>query len=118
VNGRAVSAQIDTCYTGTLLVYDAAIGTLGLKGAAAHAQPKDFPYTDGGVTMNESTVSSVAFGSYVLAGKPATVYFSGTGRHSVHQPDGLFEATVGNALLAHSVVTLDLHSMRINVKPG
>jgi len=118
VNGRVVDAQIDTCYTGTLLLYDRAIGGLGLEGVAAHARPKYFPYTDGGVNMNEATLQSVAFGPYVLLHPPARIYFPGTGRNPVHQPDGLFEATVGNALFAHSVVTLDFHAMKINVKPG
>ena len=118
VDGRALSAQIDTCYTGTLLVYDKAISELGLEGAAVHSQVKYFPYTDGGVNMNEATVGSVAFGSYVLARRPARVYFSAAGKNPVHQPDGLFEATVGNALFAHSVVTLDFHSMKIQVQPG
>jgi len=36
----------------------------------------------------------------------------------VHQPDGLFEATVGNALFVHSVVTLDFHTMKVSVQPG
>jgi hypothetical protein len=79
---------------------------------------KYFPYTDGGVNMNEATAGSVAFGSYVLARRPARVYFSAAGRNPVHQPDGLFEATVGNALFAHSVVTLDFHSMKVYVQPG
>jgi hypothetical protein len=118
VDGRAVNAQIDTCYTGTLLIYDRAIGELGLAGAAAHGQAKYFPYTDGGVNMKEAAVESVAFSSYMLARRPARVYFSATGRNPVHQPDGLFEATVGNALFARSVVTLDFHSMKIQVQPG
>lgn len=118
VDGKAVSAQIDTCYTGTLLVYDKAIPELGLEGAAAHGQVKFFPYTDGGVNLSEAAVGSVTFGSYVLARRPARVYFSAAGRNPVHQPDGLFEATVGNALFAHSVVTLDFQSMKIYVQPG
>ena len=118
VDGTAVSAQIDTCYTGTLPVYDRAIPELGLEGAAAHGQVKYFPYTDGGVNMYEAAAQSVAFGSYVLARRPARVYFSAAGRNPVHQPDGLFEATVGNALFAHSVVTLDFHSMKVYVQPG
>jgi len=118
VNGKAVSAQIDTCFTGTLLVYDAALGELGLRGAAAAGRAKYFPYTDGGVMMNEAAVQQVAFGSHVLLRPPASVYFSGTGKNTVHQPDGLFEATVGNALFSRSVVTLDFHAMRINVQPG
>lgn len=118
VNGRALNAQIDTCYTGTLLVYSEAIGSLGLGRAALQGQPKYFPYTDGGVNMNEASVENVGFGSYVLSPQPALVYFPGTSGSPVHQPDGLFEGTVGNALFVHSVVTLDFHSMRISVQPG
>ena len=118
VNGRGVNAQIDTCYTGTLLIYDAAVAGLKLQAAAAHGRPKYFPYTDGGVNMNEAAVGDIAFGRYVLARPHATVYFSGTGKNPVHQPDGLFEATAGNALFEHSVVTLDFHAMKIRLQPG
>ncbi len=120
VDGRALSAQIDTCYTGTLVVYTQAIDRLGLGRAAAEgrSRPKYFPYTDGGVNMNEATVESIGFGSYVLAPRPAPVYFPGESGNPVHEPGGLFEATVGNALFVHSVLTLDFHSMRISVEPG
>ncbi len=118
INGKPASAQIDTCYTGTLLVYTDAIPELGLERAAGQGRPRYFPYTDGGVNMNEATAETIAFGAYVLAPRPAIVYFPGTGRNPVHEPDGLFEATVGNALFAHSVVTLDFHAMRFSVQPG
>ena len=62
-------------------------------------------------------MASVGFGSYLLARRPAHVYFSAAGRNPLHQPDGLFETTVGNALFAHSVVTLDFHSMKIYASP-
>jgi len=118
VNGKVVTAQIDTCYTGTLLVYTHAIGGLGLEQAARQGKPKYFPYTDGGVNMNEAAAESVGFGSYVLSPRPALVYFPGENGNPVHQPDGLFEATVGNALFVHSVVTLDFHTMKVSVQPG
>lgn len=118
VNGHAIHAQIDTCYTGTLLVYTQAIAALGLERAAVQGRPKYFPYTDGGVNMNETTADSVGFGSYVLSARPAPLYFPGTSGNPVHQPDGLFEATVGNALFVHSVLTLDFHSMKVSVQPG
>jgi hypothetical protein len=118
INGKALSAQIDTCYTGTLLIYTQAIGQLGLQRAAGQGRPRYFPYTDGGVNMNEATAETVAFGAYVLAPRPAIVYFPGMSGNPVHEPDGLFEATVGNALFAHSVVTLDFREMRLSVQPG
>ena len=118
VNGKAVSAQIDTCYTGTLLVYTDAIRGLGLEQAAKQGKPKFFPYTDGGVNMSEGAAESVGFGSYTLSPRPALVYFPGESGNPVHQPDGLFEATVGNALFVHSIVTLDFHAMKVSVQPG
>jgi hypothetical protein len=33
----------------------------------------------------------------------------------VHQPGGLFEATAGNQLCVHPVLTPDLHQMRFDV---
>jgi hypothetical protein len=118
VNGRVVSAQIDTCYTGSLLVYTDAIDALGLGAAAKQSKPAYFPYTDGGVNMNAAPADSIAFGSYVLSQRSTLVYFPGQGPNPVHQPDGLFEATVGNALFVNSVVTLDFHSMKVSVQPG
>lgn len=114
VNGKPVRAQIDTCCTGTMLVYDDAIEKLGL---AKRRTAQLFPYTDGGVNMLAGSTRSVGFGNRVIA-KDAMVYFVGAGRNPVHQPDGLFQATVGNALFAHSVVTMDFHAMTLEVKPA
>lgn len=113
VNGKSVRAQIDTCYTGTLLVYDDALMSLGLKKIG---KPEFFPDTDGGVTMLAAPARSLGFGSREFSHEQPTIYFVGAGKNPVHQPDGLFEATVGNALFAHSVVTLDFHSMTMDVR--
>jgi hypothetical protein len=118
VNRRPVNAQIDTCYTGTLLLYDQAIADLGLQDTPRAGPPKFFPNTDGGVNMQEAAIDNVGFGGRALSARPATVYFSAPGKNLVHQPDGLFDATFGNALFAHSVVVLDLQSMKIDVRPG
>lgn len=112
VNGRSVHAQIDTCFTGTLLVYDAALEKLGLK---KEGKPEFFVFTDGGVNMLAASARSLGFGERTLGSK---VYFVGAGDNPVHQPDDLFEATVGNALFAHSVVTLDFHAMTLDVQPA
>jgi predicted aspartyl protease len=114
VNGRPLRAQIDTAYTGSLLVYDNALGALGLT---KQGRPEYFPYTDGGVNMLAAPAQSIGFGTQVIATHP-TMYFVGEGDNPVHQPDGLFEATVGNALFAHSVLTLDFHAMKLDVKPS
>ena len=116
VDGHAFAAQFDTCFTGTLVVYDAAIDQLGMRGASMNGKPQSFPYTDGGVTLNAAPSGRITFAGGVLASRPATVYFPAAGNNPVHQPDGLFEATVGNALFAHSVVTLEFKSMSVYVR--
>lgn len=113
VNGKNVRAQIDTVFTGTLLIYDSALATLGLtKEGAAEL----FKYTDGGVNLLAGRSDSVGFGKRGLVGGARTLYYVGEGKNPVHQPDGMFEATVGNALFAHSVVTLDFHAMTLDVR--
>ena len=115
VNGKPVHAQIDTCYTGTLLVYDAALDGLGLT---KHGKPEFFPNTDGGVNMLAGGAEALGFDQGKIGGAHPTLYFVGSGENPVHQPDALFEATVGNALFKRSVVTLDFHSMTMDVKSG
>lgn len=114
VNGESVHAQIDTCFTGTLLVYDTALGKLGLN---KHGKPEYFPDTDGGVNMLAAPAQKLGFGKLTLIDNRPNMYFVGDGKNPVHQPDDLFEATVGNALFAHSVVTLDFHAMTLDVQP-
>ena len=114
LGGKVVHAQIDTVFTGTMLVYDAALDALGLKKSGA---PTLFKYTDGGVNLLAGHAGEIRFGKRVLASMN-TLYFVGDGENPVHQPDNLFEATVGNALFANSVVTLDFHAMTIDVEPS
>lgn len=115
VNGKSVHAQIDTMYTGSLLVYDDALASLGLS---KHGNREFFAYTDGGVDMLAAAVPQLGFADVPLLKEKPIMYFVGAGKNPVHQPDGLFEATVGNALFAHSVVTLDFHAMTLNVQPS
>jgi hypothetical protein len=115
VDGHPIHAQIDTMYTGTMVVYDAALAGLGLH---KQGSPTLFDFTDGGVEMLAATARSLGFGNHRLLGPNPVVYFAGAGKNPVHQPDGLFEATVGNPLFAHSVVTMDFHAMTLDVRPA
>lgn len=114
LNGKSLRAQIDTCYTGTMLVYDAAVANLGLT---KQGKPELFRYTDGGASMLAASAQSMGFGKQVIA-ESQTMYFVGDSKNLVHQPEGLFEGKVGNALFAHSVVTLDFHAMTLDVQPA
>jgi len=101
VNGKPVVAQVDTMFTGSMIVYPDAVEALGLTTATKTKEREHFPFTDGGVDMLKSTAPE-AFAGKPLGDQP--VYFATPG---VHIPDGLFEATVGMRLLAGRVVTFD-----------
>ena len=104
VGGKTLRAQIDTCFTGSLLVYDAALDELGLK---RQGTSELFRYTGGGVNLLASQLSAIGFGRREIA-NGATIHVVGEGPVPVRQPDDFFEGTVGNALFAHSVVTMDV----------
>jgi hypothetical protein len=112
INGERVSAQVDTMYTGSLLVYTASIEKLSLSGAAKTTDVKLFPLTDGGVNMKVAEAQREGFGGVTLAKDGAKVYFP---TETVHEPDGLFDATVGLELFRDAVLTLDFHDMTIAV---
>jgi hypothetical protein len=114
IDGRAVRAQIDTAYTGTMLVYSAYVAPLGLHAPTSSANREFFPFTDGGVFMFRGRARSEGFADRILDDHAPIVYFAGPG---VHQPENPFEATVGNAFFARSVVTMDFHDMTIDVTP-
>jgi hypothetical protein len=110
INGRAVTAQVDTLYTGSLLIYSASIDKLGL-GARAKTDSKEFfPYTDGGVTMKVGSAEAETFHGLGLGRR---LYFPTPG---VHEPDSLFDATVGLGVLNDTVLTLNFHDNTISVQ--
>src|SRR5271163_562081 len=113
INGKKVSAQVDTMYSGTLLVYTASIEKLQLADAAKTDKARDFPFTDGGVKMKEAPAESEGFRGLTLSGPAPLVYFP---TPDVHEPDGLFDATVGLELFYQAAVTLNFHDMTISVE--
>lgn len=115
VDGKSLEAQIDTSYTGSLLLFSGAEKSLGLERLEAQAKPRNFPITDGGVDMLGAQVDSTGFAGTVLA-KPAMVYLP---TPKVHQPyQERFQGTVGNEFFTGSVLTLDFHDMTLDVTPA
>jgi len=113
VNGRSITAQIDTMYTGSLLVYTGSIEKLQLAEAAKTTKSRDFPLTDGGVRMKEAVVNKEAFHGVGFGPRIPLVYFP---TPDVHEPDGFFDATVGLEMFYGAVLTLDFHDMTISVE--
>lgn len=115
INGKSVTAQVDTMYTGSLLVYTASIEKLGLGEAATTTETRKFLLTDGGVDMKVALAERESFHGLALGGAHAKVYFPAKG---VHEPDGLFDATVGLELFQNMIVTFDLHGMNLILQKG
>ncbi|HEY6385468.1 MAG TPA: hypothetical protein VIX91_07280 [Candidatus Acidoferrum sp.] len=113
INGKKVSAQVDTMYSGTLLVYTASIEKLQLVEAAKTNKSRDFPFTDGGVKMKEAPAEKESFRGLTLSGPAPLVYFP---TPDVHEPDGLFDATVGIELFYKAALTLNFHDMTISME--
>jgi hypothetical protein len=109
VNGKPVTAQIDTMFTGTMLIYPTSIEKLSLTPESKTSKKQFFKYTDDGVDMLEAQATTESFGERVLA-KPAPLFFA---TPSVHLPDGLFDATVGHALFEHSILSLNFRDMKL-----
>ena len=85
VNGKTVHAQIDTVFTGTMLIYDSALATLGLtKEGAAEL----FQYTDGGVNLLAGRSDSVGFGRRGLSAARARSITSARARIPCTSPTG------------------------------
>ena len=113
INGKQASAQIDTMYSGSLLVYTASIEKLQLATAAQTTKSRDFPFTDGGVKMKEALAEKESFRGLTLSGPAPLVYFP---TPDVHEPDGLFDATVGIELFYKAALTLNFHDMTVSVE--
>jgi hypothetical protein len=106
VNGQPVDVQIDTLYTGTMLIYPTSVEKLGLTAQQNSTKTRFFQHTDGGVDMIEGTAQKESFGPADLK-TDATLYFA---TPKVHTPDGMFDGTVGHELFTGHVVTLDFHT--------
>ncbi|HTC33176.1 MAG TPA: retropepsin-like aspartic protease [Bryobacteraceae bacterium] len=112
VNTRPVTAQVDTLFSGTMLIYPGSVEKLGLDREATATKKRFFNYTDDGVDMLEAQSKQEAFGELVL-GRDAPLYFT---TPAVHLPDDMFDATVGHELFRHSVLSIDLHGMKLWIK--
>jgi hypothetical protein len=109
INERLLTVQIDTLFSGTMLVYPTSVEKLGLNRQSASSKKEFFRYTDDGVDMIEADAQTEAFGSQIL-GQKVPVFFA---TPAVHLPDGLFDGTVGHGLFQGIVLTLDLHANHV-----
>ena len=65
--------------------------------------------------MKVAPAKRESFHGLALGGANPKVYFPTAG---VHEPDGLFDATVGLELFQNTIVTFDLHGMNLILQKG
>jgi hypothetical protein len=111
IGGQSLTAQIDSLYSGGLLIYNASIDKLGLSRQADTKATVLFPFTDGGVRMRTGGSAALSFAGKPVAPKPP-LYFPTPG---VHEPDALFDGTVGLALMKRDVVTFDFYDKTFSI---
>jgi hypothetical protein len=104
VNGQRIDAQIDTLFTGTMLIYPAAVERLGIKKLAKSKQKEDFPYAQDGIRLSRADNASFGFrGTTLLSNAPVYFWYEKDETPSTTQFDG----TVGTGLLSHAVLSFD-----------
>lgn len=109
VNGKPVDAQIDTLFTGTLLVYPTAIEKLGLKREAKTKHKEVFLMRQSERKLVRTDSANENFGSIPLL-QQAPMYFLPTDEPP---PAVQFDAKVGLGLLSLAPVTFDFKAMHM-----
>jgi hypothetical protein len=112
VNGRTMLVQVDTQFTGSLLIYPTSVDKLSLTTLTKTSKSRRFPFTDGGINLLQAQAGSETFNGVELVKNPS-VYFATPG---VHLPDGLFDGTVGVELLKNRIVTFDFHANTFTIQ--
>lgn len=109
INGQPVVAQIDTLFTGTMLVYPEAVQKLSLKKEAKAKHKELFPFVEGGIRLARFDGAAESFHDVQL-GQDAPLYFF----TSENAPPAVqFDVTVGSGLLSHAKVSLDFKGMHL-----
>lgn len=107
VNGQPIDTQLDTLFTGTMLIYPASVEKLGLKKQSKSKHKEMFPYTQGGIRLARADDGAVIYrGTQLLSNGP--LFFA---TPDAHLPAVQFDATAGLGLLRHAIATFDFKSM-------
>lgn len=114
IDGQSVDAQIDTLFTGTMLVYPGAVEKLGLKKQAKAKRKELFPYVESGIKLARFDGAAESFRAIDLMTDAPLYFFTSDD----HPPAVEFDATVGSGLLSHAVVTFDFKGMHLWMDSG
>ncbi len=107
VNDQPVDVQLDTLFTGTVLIYPDSVEKLALKKESKAKAKEQFPYTQGGVKLARGDGGAVSYrGIPLLLNGP--LYF---GTKDANLPAVQFDATAGIGVLSRAIATFDFKGM-------
>ncbi len=109
IDGQPVDAQIDTVFTGTMLVYPASVDKLGLKKQAKAKDKELFPYTQSGVKLARFDGAAESYRDLPVVQNAPLYFFTSDD----HPPAVQFDVTVGSGLLSHAAVSFDFKGMHM-----
>jgi Aspartyl protease len=112
VYGQPVDAQIDTLFTGTMLVYPGSVQKLGLKKEAKAKRKELFPYIENGIKLARYDGAAESFHDVSLVEDGPLYFFTPKDTPPVVD----FDVTVGSGLFSRAVVTFDFKGMHIWVE--
>ncbi len=109
LNGLPVDVQIDTLFTGTMLVYPTSLEKLGLKKQAKSKHKEQFPFTQVGLKLARADGATESYQGIQLM-IDAPLYFL---TPDEPPPSVQFDATVGSGLLSRGAATFDFKGMHM-----
>jgi hypothetical protein len=112
IYGQPVDAQVDTLFTGTMLVYPHSVQKLGLKKQAKATRKELFPYVENGIKLARYDGAAESFRDVSLV-QDGPLYFF-TPKDTPPAVD--FDVTVGSGIFSHAVVTFDFKGMHMWVE--
>jgi hypothetical protein len=104
VNGHAVTAQIDTMFPGTMLIYQDFVNELGLKKMAKAKQKQFFPFLLGGVKLAQAEGATESYNGTLLGSDMPLFFFD---KEDAHEDPANFNATVGSGIFQSGTAVFD-----------
>lgn len=108
VNGQPINVQLDTLFTGTMVIYPDSVKKLDLKKLAKAKHKEMFPYFQGGMKLGQAEGVTESYQS-IQFGTDLPLYFFTTDDNPTAVS---YDATVGNGLLNRGTAVFDFKGMK------
>lgn len=108
VNGQPINVQLDTLFTGTMVIYPDAVQKLDLKKLAKAKHKEMFPYFQGGMKLAQAEAATEGYQSNQFGPDLPLYFFTADERPT----NVSYDATVGSGLLNRATAVFDFKGMK------